>query len=156
MIIISCFCVGNWFSLRLTQRVKYLCGIISSISKAKTLMTFSSIEALSVMGESFGRDDLLSVHFKSGSFENFKDLWDSFVSSVASDKVLYDDDIKLLRDFGREFGTSDTNGQVLNCDMYIKFFEEQLISAKEEQLSKSRLYRVLGLSLGCVVGLVVL
>lgn len=148
--------LGCWFSQKLSSRRQTLEAVSEAISKTQTLITFSSMEILRVVLDAFSK----IKSFK--DIENYCSKGNSFVESfnmcvdyVPSECGLTEDDKSLLRNFAQGLGVSDLSGQVSNCELYKKLFEERINEAKEKEKSFSRLYKILGFSLGCIVTLMI-
>ncbi len=156
IVIISSTFLGNWFSLKLSRRCSDLFKIIEAINKIKTYIVFGGYEIRTVVEMSFNSKVNFSV-FTSDVFEDdFNCWWNNCVKSLSKTTALNIEDRDLLMCFGANLGVTDIEGQISNCDLYIKIFEERLNDAKSMEKKNIKLYRTLGFSLGCTVSLIVL
>lgn len=154
--VLSSTYLGYWFSQKLSTRSQTLENISESISKTQTLITFTSYEIIRVVEEAFAKFESFE------EIENFCVKGNSFIESfnmcidlIPSRFALKEEDKTLLKNFSEGLGGSDLSGQVSNCELYKKFFEERINEAKEKEKSFSRLYKILGFSLGCIVTLMI-
>lgn len=79
----------------------------------------------------------------------FPEAWSTALRERAQLGSLRREDIHLLLAFGSQLGTTDLNGQISLCQLYVRLFEERLIQAREWKSKYAKLY----LSLGVLGGL---
>lgn len=148
--------LGFSFSQNLVNRRKTLEAIIESLEKMKTYIGFSSMEIFSITAEVFG--------FLQG-FEEFTRVpesdvsyikwWEACVKNLSKETGLCKEDKELLLRFSQGVGVSDVEGQMSHLDLFVRMFNERLHNAREAENKKSRLYKILGFSLGCAVTLTI-
>lgn len=149
--------MGNWFAARLKSRRKNLLLIIEAITRMKNHFAFSGFEINRVVSESFcGLPCFERFCICDGSTEEFNLWWEKTVESLPSDTGLSREDKRLLLRFSDSLGVTDVEGQISNCDFYIEVFAQRLKAADAAEDKNSRLYKILGFSLGCIVTLVVM
>lgn len=157
VLVATCTMLGNWFSMKLRHRTSVLEKFIESITKMKTLICFGGYDIAYVLNECFkGEDYTSSYSFENQDNENIADSWNRFVASVPVSAGLTRSDREVLCGFGKNLGITDTEGQINNCELYITLTKERLRVSRSEEISKCRLYRVLGFSLGSAVTLMML
>ena len=156
VVVICATMVGNWFSIKISQRTKDLFTVVEILVKLKNYIAFDKSEIHRVVKESFasayGFDDFGEVC----DDLSFREWWNKSVEKLTFTTALNKEDLSLLLRFGEKLGVTDVDGQISNCDLYIKLFSERLENAKESENKNVRLYRVLGFSAGCTVSLVLL
>lgn len=81
----------------------------------------------------------------------FFSQWKEMLKSFSS--VLKQGDIELLTDFASHLGTTDTQGQLQNIELYTHMLNEKITNAQNDIDNKSKLYKSLGLSLGIVISI---
>ncbi len=157
IMIISTTFMGNSFSQRLSNRRKCLCEVIESVSRMKSLITFSGLDIQKVVADSF-KNTCMSGLFTESKFDtdDFSLWWRGAVNSIDKSTGINKEDKELLRSLGDGLGVTDIAGQLAHLELYSQLFSQRLSSAKDSEKEKGRLYRVLGFSLGCAVTLVVM
>lgn len=149
--------LGCWFSSGLTSRRKTLEAISESITKAGTLISFESYEITRVVKETFGKiKGFEHITEICADGQNFMESFSKCIDLIPHECFLTDDDKDSLKSFSQGLGISDLMGQTSNCELYKKLFDEKINEAKEKEKSLSRLYKIMGFSLGCVVALMIL
>ncbi|MBQ4105372.1 MAG: stage III sporulation protein AB [Clostridia bacterium] len=160
LVIIVILCstlLGNWFSTRLEARRQSLSTIIVAITKMKSLISFGGFEISRVVNESFESAQGFECFCRELTDDvGFTDFFNSCVDEINIVCALSKEDKALLKRFGEGLGVSDTEGQISNCELYRELLSEKLAEAKDAVDKKSKLYRVLGFSMGCAVALMVL
>ncbi|MBE6737202.1 MAG: hypothetical protein E7566_00900 [Ruminococcaceae bacterium] len=156
VLVVSSTFLGNWFSLKLLRRCEDLFSIIESIQKIKTYINFGGYEICRVIALSFVSKEKFKAFTETEENENFLMWWEKCVTYISKTTALNKSDLELLNQFGENLGVTDIEGQISNCELYTKLFEERLNEAKLMENKNVRLYRILGFSLGCTVGLIVL
>ncbi len=156
ILIMSSFFVGNTFSVKLTNRRKTLSSILSAISRIKTLICFGGVDTVRVVEECFCSSDfpLMNEDLLSSNSDYGK-AFAECVEKISRSFSLTKSDKELLTQFGANLGSSDVTGQVAHAELYAELFSERLNLAKEQENTKSKLYRVLGFSLGCAISLLI-
>lgn len=155
-LIVSASFVGNSFSQRLINRRKTLTKLLGAISHAKTLICFGGAEVSAVIEESFCNDGFKLLDFKSSQAQlPYDKAFADSVNKISSKYALTKSDKELLIQFGVNLGSTDVTGQVAHTELYAQLFTERLCYVKEQELSKSKLYRILGFSFGCLVSLII-
>lgn len=156
VLVVSSTFLGNWFSLKLTARCEDLLSVIESLQRIKTNICFGGFEISRVIALSFESKEKFRIFTETESNDNFHSWWVNCVSSLAKTTSLTKEDLNILLRFGANLGVTDTESQIANCELYLKMLEERLNTAKSLENKNARLYRILGFSLGCTVGLIVL
>lgn len=86
----------------------------------------------------------------------FLTAWQSSVEWLVREKKADRAYTALLHDFGNGVGTTDLEGQLSHCDLYLARFNEQLSGAREQYKKKGRLYILLGGFAGLAAALLIL
>lgn len=82
-----------------------------------------------------------------------KDSAKAAVASIPASYGLNVSDKKLVYDFFSSLGSTDCDGQLAHCDLYISLVEKLVNAQREESAKKSKLYRMLGIFCGIGAGL---
>ncbi len=150
LLVFSSTLLGNWFSAKLFRRTRYLRDILSGISRMKTNVCFGSLDVFRALEESFPE-----FKYNSDKELSAEEYWNLFVDSIPKSSGLCKADREIIKGFGKNLGITDTEGQLNNCELYSELISERLKISKEEEISKSRLYRILGFSLGFAITLLI-
>ncbi len=156
VLIISSSLIGNSFSVKLSNRRKTLSLILSAISRIKTLICFGGMDIFRIVEECFCTSDFPLMErdlFCNNS--DYNKAFDESVSKISRNFSLAKSDKELLSQFGSNLGSTDVTGQVAHTELYAQLFAERLSLVKEQEDAKSKLYRVLGFSLGCAISLLI-
>ena len=94
---------------------------------------------------------LLSFLAQANEQVPINEAWQQSFSRAPFNYGLTKDDVYLIREFGKGFGTSDVEGQLSHCKLAASLMDERLTAAREEKKNKSKLYMMLGLFLGIAI-----
>lgn len=160
VLVIACTsAIGLYAAYRLKLRVKFLEEFIYFISSMETQIRYNAGDLSSLIDGDYGRmvSQLLEncrTYLNEG--QNFKDAWIDAVDNLPKEYCLSDNEKEMVRDFGTGLGTTDTQGQLAHCELYLTAFKNKLESARCDHKEKGRIYTVLGTSLGVCVALLIL
>ncbi len=155
ILVFSASLLGNWFSKKLYRRTKYLQSMLEGISRMKVKVCFLNLDIYRAVEESFS--DILVYNSTTEILDDIsiESFWSDAIDSIPKSSGLKSADIELLKGFGKNLGVTDVEGQINNCELYSELVSERLKISKEEETSKSRLYRILGFSSGFAITLLV-
>ena len=71
-------------------------------------------------------------------------------------EVLSREDIRTLNEFTRDLGASDTASQLQHIRLYVALLRERLEQARGDVERKSKIYRILPLSLGVAIAVLLI
>ena len=69
-------------------------------------------------------------------------------------KGFNNEDIKIIKSFGKLLGKTDINGQINEIELTLKLIEKQIENAENEKEKNSKLYKTLGITCGigiCII-----
>lgn len=148
IVILFCAAVsGIYLSQRLVKRRDVLCGFDQMLRRALIRIAYNAGD----LCEAF------SDNFAGFAFERdtpFGDQWESFVKSFSA--VLTKEDTSLLTAFQNGLGTADRESQERHFTMYCQLLQEQIDSAKRDIQNKSKMYRIIPLSAGVMISLLLI
>jgi len=98
----------------------------------------------------------LSEKLKERSSRLFYDIWCEGVELHLSKSDLWKKDRLDIKALGENLGYLDKQMQEKNLDLYLEQLEEEMAQGKEEFLSKSKLYRSLGIMGGIFIAIVLM
>lgn len=155
VVIVSSSLLGNSFSVSLTNRRKTIDSILGAVNKAKTLICFGGMDTKRVVEECFCTESFPLLNKDDLNAEEFDIAFKRSVSNISPSFALKKSDKELLVGFGSELGTTDVTGQVAHTQLYSELFSDRLRQVKIQENEKSRLYRILGFSVGSAVSLLI-
>lgn len=157
VVVTSSTLVGNSFSLRLSNRRKTLESVVKAISRMKTLICFGSFDTSRVVAECLCEDEFPLLDIDNiDNTADFSTKLSTAIDNISSAFSLNKSDKKLLSEFSSQLGATDVTGQVAHTELYSQLFSQRLEQAKIQESQKSKLYRILGFSLGCAITLMVI
>lgn len=139
--------IGISLSSKLSQRVEILSQYMKLLEEVSVRLRYTG-DPLAVLFQ----DNFVGYTFlRERPFENqFQEM------TRRSKDVLLPIDIRLLDDFARDLGAGDSESQLQHIRLYIKMLEERSKEAREDLKSKGKLYRVLPLSAGIAVAVLLI
>lgn len=148
IIIVFCGAVtGLHLSHRLTKRHDVLTGFEKMLHHALIQIEYNAGDLCEAFSDNFAS----YVFCRDAPFDR---QWHDFVDSVSS--TLTKDDISLMNEFLNGLGTADSEAQRRHIQLYIRLLQERIDSAKEDIRSKSKAFRIVPLSAGAVIALLLI
>lgn len=146
-IVFSSAIIGLHFSQRLTERKRILQEFSALFKRAEVMISYSAADLCEVFSDNFADHQFIYG-------EPFENQWMEMVSRYNS--ILTDDDITVLTGFTQGIGATDTVNQSRHIGMYISLLDERIGSANRDIEEKSKLYRVLPLSAGLMLAILLI
>ena len=134
--------VGAYLSTRLSERVRTLSSYILMLEKASTRLTYTSDHLASIFQDNFAGHHFCEEQAFAPQFQQMTRKYQ---------EVLTAEDRRLLDDFSRDLGRSDADGELRHIRLYITLLQQQLEKANQDAEQKGRLVRILPLSAGIAV-----
>ena len=129
--------VGTALSHRLRERVSLLQAYITLIEEAALRMTYTSENLAALFADNFAQ-------FAFTADQPFADQFRTMTQQYRN--VLDEGDIRVLDDFTRQLGASDTESQQRHMRLYIALLSEQLNDAQSQAERRGKLCLILPLS----------
>lgn len=146
-VVIAALLLGVYLSARLFERTRVLSSLISLLEEVAVRMTYTSSNLAS----------LFSDNFAGFVFTPQKPFAPQFTEMISRFRdVLTADDIDLLNDFSEDLGAGDTASELQHIRLYVKLLQERLDIAREEVQRKSKLCRILPLSAGIAIAVLLI
>lgn len=147
-------------SHRLSVRVMFLQQYLSFLDYIETEIRYSKKLIYEII-KSYTSQNELSYFLRCicNNIQNnlsFNIAWKDAVYKLPDYYGLQPQDKEFISDFGRQLGTTDTQGQVSLCQLNKAFVTSALEIAKNEKSKKSKLYFILGSSFGLCLTVVFL
>lgn len=147
LILFSGTLIGLHLSQRLTRRRDILLGFDGMLHRAAIQIEYNAGDLCEVFSDNFA--DFTFQHNRPFD-EQWAELLDSF------SYILTKEDMRMLSEFTKGLGTADSEAQRSHIALYIQFLGEHIASAQEEIQVKSKMYRIIPLSLGMVLSLLLI
>ena len=155
LIISSAFLIGNSKSRKLYKRHDFLKSFIVFLNSLSTAIRYETMDIFLTISSCIRDENLSYISIKENT-QPFDKQWQKQILSLPSSLSLKKSDIELLIEFGNELGKTDIEGQLKHIDLYKTLFNKELISAEEEILNKSKLYKIMGLFVGISTTLMII
>lgn len=154
-ILVACIGMGQYFSAAAIRRIRALEQVLLLLNAVQNELSYCRtpvrelIHRMALRGEFTELPFLQECSRMCGREVPFPQAWSTALGNRAQLGSLRREDIHLLLAFGSQLGTTDLNGQISLCRLYVQLFEERLIQAREWKSKYAKLY----LSLGVLGGL---
>lgn len=149
-ILIACVWTGQYFSLAAARRTRALEQVLLLLNAIENELEFCRTPVRELLHRLALRSEFTELPFlricsrMCEQGDPFPQAWSASLKKRAVSVTLRKDDIGLLLAFGSQLGTTDLNGQVSICRLYVRLFEERLAQAREWKSKYAKLYMSLG------------
>ena len=133
--------MGLCFSARLQTRKRRLKEFIILITELKDRIFYECSEVNTLVKKIFKGKELLE--FDGNKF---------FISKG----VFLEEELKILNDFFNKLGTTEMQGEINRAELCIKLLNEQYEKISKTVDEKAKLYRILGMSAGILVSVMLI
>lgn len=152
--------MGYAIAHRLAVRVKFLQQYLQFINYIETEIRYAQ-RVLSEITNGYQNNTefknfLVVLKENLQSNPSFSEAWQNAVQAIPDSYGLLRQDKDLIREFGKELGSTDVMGQIALCSLNKSLISAVLETAKEEKIKKSKLYFMLGSSFGMCVAIILL
>lgn len=147
LILFCCAVIGLHLSQRLTRRKDVLSGFEVLFHRALIRIEYNAGDLCEVFSDNF-------ADFEFQHSLPFDIQWMRFVDRFSY--VLIKDDVQMLRSFINGLGAADCEAQRQHISLYCELLREHIANAREEIGTKSKMYRIIPLSVGIVISLMVI
>lgn len=148
--IVILFC-GAVIGIHLSQRL---------IRRRDVLTEFEVLFHRAMIRIEYNAGDLCEVfsdNFAGFSFEHtipFDIQWQNFIDGFSY--VLSKEDLGMLCSFTKELGTTDCESQKQHIALFNELLKEHIAQAQDDIYKKAKMYRIIPLSVGMVISLMVI
>lgn len=155
-----CIFAGNYLARRSLERVRILETVILMIRNIRTQIEYARLPIEQLLDFLEKNSDFKKLTFISNSKkllsegESFQNAWSYSINNFYENSPLKDEDKNLLIAFSTGFGSSDTSGQLNNCDTYINLLEMKTQQLRDKCDSSVKIYNSLGLLCGTLVAII--
>lgn len=157
LIAISVSAVGFFASKRMEKRLCKLEKVCVFLSDINSRIRFTADCAADIFSSLTCTGNYSVLPFVSecsdglSSGEDFDICWERALSKKENISGLKKEDVDVLVSFGSAFGTTDTQGQISNCEMHKKLIEMRIESAQTEIDLYSKPAKGIGVLMGIIV-----
>lgn len=145
---------GVLLSQKATNRIIFFDQLLIYLSSLREKLGYTLSELPSLLkSEQKMINPILSAMSDKLMELGIKDSAKAAVASIPASFGLNGSDKKLVYDFFSSLGSTDCDGQLAHCDLYISLVEKLVNTQREESAKKSKLYRLLGIFCGIGAGL---
>lgn len=159
----GCIGAGMVKAAQYGLRLRTLEELVNALRVLEAKMTYSLGALPSLLLECSENPDFSAREFFAAVSENiaggrksFSECWNKALDGVYSEKMLSFCDLEVLRQIGKELGTTDLQGQKTAFSHVYQRLETQIEEARAEKRKKEKLYRGLGFYIGTLIPLVLL
>lgn len=120
---------GNYFSRLKVKRVKILKNFVMFIKYLRTQIEFSKQPLEKIIEQAVASGEFENCGFLGLCLDKLKNgvalpvAWKASADEFLSSSPITKEDCRILKDFSNSLGSSDTGGQIRNCDTYIGILE---------------------------------
>ena len=149
--------VGVSHGNRLKERALQLGAVIKLLHEIETMISYQALslyEIFRIALENKNYEKLKFIEYfvnRSETNDPFLSAFQKAVEKAAPEMALKNEDIAQLLSFASGLGTTDTEGQIKNCRLYLKLFQENLNEANNVVAQKQKLYCSLGVFAGLFI-----
>lgn len=147
MIVTCSTLIGFTYSQKLYKRKSVLEKFIVELKNCSTKLTYTSAQL----------SELFSNNFMNYSFDEdspFIEQWHNMLQDFSA--VLTSDDVEVLKSFAKNLGTTDSDGELKNIELYTHMLQNNIADASIQIDKKSKLYKTLGLSIGVAIAIFII
>lgn len=138
---------------------KSVLQIILLIENIKILIEFKNISITEIFYIICSTDKYPLLTFLD-DIKNGLDNYQNTLKDVLNDKKMYfqfdTEDIEYIKGFFSMLGTSDTYGQIVNCDLYKKLFEKKYSQLLLIEKSKCKCTSTLSIGIGLLISIIII
>lgn len=159
MIMLMCTAISLIYVKQIKNHTKSVMQVILLIENIKILIEYKNISITEIFNIVSSSDNynllLFLIEIKNGLNDYYKTL-----KCVFEDKKLFygfdDEDVEYLKGFFSMLGTSDTNGQIVNCNLYKKLFETKYSKLEAIEKSKCKCTSTLSIGIGLIISILLI
>lgn len=152
--LVLCLCIvfssavaGIHLSQRLVGRRETLKSLSDMLRRALVLISYNSGDLCEVF----------SGNFADYAFERsvaFDIQWRAFADSFSNQ--LAKEDIILIKNFADGIGATDSDSLKKHIELYIKLLDEQISHSQSDIDTKSKMYRMIPVSVGLIISILII
>ena len=156
LIVLICTCLGFEKSNNYGKRVLELQKIKNSLNyfKSKIEFTYEPIkEILEGISKSIYQAEE-NIFYKTNKYMENSNVNLAWNKAVDEETKISKEDKDILKMFGKLLGKTDKKGQISEIDLSLNFIEKQIQKAEVEKNKNAKLYKSLGVLIGCGITII--
>lgn len=156
MIMLVCTIISLIYVKQIKNHTKSIMQMILLIENISILIEYKNLSITEIFNVIYYSDNYSLLIFLENIKNGIKEYHET-LNRVFADKGLLNifdcDDIEYMKGFFSMLGTSDTNGQLVNCSLYKKLFEKKYSQLVSIEKSKCKCTSTLSIGLGLVISI---
>ena len=155
-IILICSYLGLEKSKNYSKRVEELQRIKNGLNffKSKIEFTYEPVkDILEGISNSVYQNEE-NIFYKAKKYMNNNNVNIAWNSAVDEEAKISKEDKDILKMFGKLLGKTDKKGQISEIDLSLNFIEKQIQKAESEKSKNAKLYKSLGILIGCGITII--
>ena len=158
VLIVICGTLGGIYaSLRLKRKAEFLEQYLIFLNRVGTMIEYGQMSVRDIFGE---LKNISVIEPVLSDTERFLDEGDDFENawrkSVDKNMKEFDkSDIETVYFFGKSFGVTDKNGELAKIELHSQMIRERLDMLKNDIISKTKIYRILGMFGGVLAAVMI-
>lgn len=159
MIMLMCTAISLVSVKQIKSHTKSLMQVILLIENIKILIEYKNISITEIFNIVLSSENYNLLFFLVEIKKGLND-YHSTLKNVFEDKKLFnnfdDEDVEYLKGFFSMLGTSDTDGQIVNCNLYKKLFEKKHSQLVSVEKSKCKCTTTLSIGIGLLISIIII
>ncbi len=146
---LSIILTANYLGGSINRRIKALEGFERLIQYFKTYIAYSKTPVPRIISmlekKEVNNCFFIALNYELQKNGDFYTSWCNSLKSVQTELFLDSEDVHLLCSFAQCLGSSDINGQLENCELYIKLISSRLDELRLQAKTKIKVYDSIGM-----------
>lgn len=159
MILLTCTVISLIHVKQIKNHTKSIMQIVLLIENIKILIEYKNMSITEIFDTICCSENYHLLTFLENIKKGLSD-YHTTLNEVLVDKnllYLFDyEDIEYIKGFFSMLGTSDSNGQIVNCDLYKKLFENKHLQLTLIEKSKCKCTSTLTIGLGILISIIII
>ncbi len=158
MTLLICAVISQTYIKQIKNHSKSVMQLILLIENIKILIEYKNMSISELFNVVCCSDNYTYLTFLDDIKKGVDD-YHKTLNEVFSNKSIFlgfdNEDIEYIKGFFSTLGTSDTNGQVVNCELYKKLFEKKYSLLEKSEKSKCRCTSTLLIGVGLLISIII-
>ncbi len=144
---------------QIKNHTKSVMQFILLIENIEILIEYKNMSISEIFDFVCNNENYSCLTFLNDIKNGLKNYYDTLDKVFADKKLLYVfdcEDIEYISGFFSVLGSSDTNGQILNCNLYKKLFEKKYSQLKSSEKTECKCVSTLSIGLGLLISITII